>query len=575
MNSEPGDRLAEPELMAEAAKTADADDPFIAQVLADRYRIEKLIGRGAWGNVYLARHLALGNAVAIKMLHPLIASDRDKQQRLEQEAHILSQVDSQYIVKTLDYGLTPVPFIVLEYFDGTPLSDELEKNGALQATRCIHLFGQLCEGLKAAHAKGIVHRDLKPSNILVNQQEDLRVKIVDFGIAKVLVDATSGSKLTATGEVVGSPPYMAPEQWLGGKVDERTDIYALGCIMYEAAAGKQVFDASNGYEYLNCHLNQQPAPLKNVSTSLDKVIRKCLQKRAEDRYASVGLIILDLNKIKAGDKVTVALAPSLNRRAVVVWSFRLLFIAAVLLALSYSVSSDLFSLTKNRTAPQSAAAPITYVPPAESPISSIVYTPGPDADKLRDRVLKICADNYPRIRELFGLPAGWHNEKIAILLRGEPGFPPGETMGNTLQFSQTHLQQHPGNDGVIVYQLAAVLAVKFPPPQPGSVRPGWLLAALCDYARANAVDIPNSSWHAVCGPGEHVNNSSRCGAAFLLFVESKYPNANVINTVGKSLVAGSYNPRIWQDTTGKTLNELATQFEAGRPHPQPAGVQQP
>lgn len=294
---------------------AQIADPFMGKVLLGRYRVDSLLGSGGWGNVYLGTHLSLDTAIAIKVLHQHFARDEERQKRLEQEAKVLSRVDSQFVVKTLDYGLSPIAFIVMEYFDGVPLNEILEKEGALNQDEAMVLFEQLCEGLGAAHDVGLVHRDLKPSNILVKRGDngEIRSKILDFGVAKILNDSTGNNKLTATGEILGSPAYMSPEQWTARPLDHRSDIYSLGCLMYEALCSKQMFEAENSYEYLNLHLAMEPKPFAkvdprlNISADLEKVVRKCVQKEPQDRYPSVQDLFEDIEKVRSGKRVTMRL----------------------------------------------------------------------------------------------------------------------------------------------------------------------------------------------------------------------------------------------------------------------------
>lgn len=309
--------------IAEAAQGGDAlthasiNDPFIGKTLAGRYQIDKILGSGGWGNVYLGTHLTLGTLVAIKVLHTHFARDQERQKRLEQEAKVLSRIDSQFVVKTIDYGLSPVAFIVMEYFDGSSLSEMLEERGHFEQNEAIIIFEQMCEGLAAAHSVGLIHRDLKPSNILVKITDgELRLKILDFGIAKIMDDTTGGGKLTATGEILGSPAYMSPEQWTASGVDGRSDMYSLGCLMYEILSGKPMFEAANSFEYLNLHLSVDPKPFSkvdpqlNISADLEKVVRKCVQKDPQDRYPTLEEVFEDLEKIRAGKRVTMRLKAS-------------------------------------------------------------------------------------------------------------------------------------------------------------------------------------------------------------------------------------------------------------------------
>ena len=288
---------------------AEAIDPYIGKVLASRYSIERLLGSGGWGNVYLAEHLTLSNKVAIKILHSHLAKDEDRQKRLEQEAQVLSKLDSHYIIKTIDYGLIPAPYIVMEYFEGNSL-DEILKIENFDEGTAIEIIEQICLGLQAAHTAGLVHRDLKPSNVLIaNHSGKRKAKLLDFGIAKIAVSDSQASKLTATGEILGSPPYMSPEQWTARPTDQRSDIYSLGCLMYEVLSGKVIFEGANSFEYLNLHLTEEPktfkevAPERKVSPELEAIVRNCLQKEPQDRYDSTGEILDDLQKVREGKQV--------------------------------------------------------------------------------------------------------------------------------------------------------------------------------------------------------------------------------------------------------------------------------
>lgn len=295
-------------LEGSGASAEPSIDLGLEQVLADKYKIEEKIGSGAWGNVYRAEHLRLGTKVAIKTLHFFHAKNDQALLRLEQEAKVLRQVDSTYVIKTLDYGLSPTPFLVMEYFESVPLSNKLAE-GKLSEKDVLSIFEQLCQGLKVAHGMGLVHRDLKPSNILLGGEDEVKAKIIDFGLAKVM-DTSGATNLTMTGEILGSPPYMAPEQWTNRAVDQRTDIYALGCLIFEAATGKKLFEAQTSFEYLSLHVDSylyKLDPVHNVHPELAKVILKCVQNQASDRYQSVREILDDLAIIRTGGVVKVKL----------------------------------------------------------------------------------------------------------------------------------------------------------------------------------------------------------------------------------------------------------------------------
>lgn len=289
------------------------EDQLIGKTLASRYKINSIIGNGGFGRVYLGEHLTLEIPIAIKVIHQHIAQDQDRLKRLDQEAKILSRLNSEFIVKTMDFGLSPVAYLVMEYVPGSTLSSFL-KDEQINDSDGLEIFEQICKGLAAAHKIGLVHRDLKPGNILISRRpHGLHCKILDFGIAKIVEDTGSSEKLTATGEILGSPAYMSPEQWMAGKVDGRSDIYSLACVMYEVLTGVPVFQAATSYEYLNLHIQQdftqfsKAAPNRRISPELEKVVMKCAQKDPAHRYQTTEEILEDLSKIRSGHKLNLKL----------------------------------------------------------------------------------------------------------------------------------------------------------------------------------------------------------------------------------------------------------------------------
>lgn len=289
------------------------EDQLIGKTLASRYKINSIIGNGGFGRVYLGEHLTLEIPIAIKVIHQHIAQNQDRLKRLDQEAKILSRLNSEYIVKTMDFGLSPVAYLVMEYVSGSTLSSFLQDE-QMSDSEGLEIFEQLCKGLSEAHKIGLVHRDLKPGNILVSKRSNgLHCKILDFGIAKMVEETGTADKLTATGEILGSPAYMSPEQWMAGKIDARSDIYSLACVMYEVLTGVPVFQAATSFEYLNLHIQQdftafaKAAPNRRISPELEKVVMKCAQKDPAHRYQTTEEILEDLNKIRSGHKLNLKL----------------------------------------------------------------------------------------------------------------------------------------------------------------------------------------------------------------------------------------------------------------------------
>jgi len=271
--------------------------------LGDRYSIESVLGRGGMGIVYKGKHLLMDRPVAIKMLHPEYADDELIVKRFRSEAQSLSGLSHQNLVAVFDFGITPAnePYMVMDYHQGRGLDDILDSHVALKADFAIHIFSQVCDALTAVHQHHIVHRDIKPSNIVI--AENGMVKLVDFGIAKSV-----GSKalhLTMTGEVVGTPKYMSPEQCMGKELDARSDIYALGCVMYEVFTGKPPFEADSFYEMVRQHVDILPSklpflqPAMPIPSALEAIIFKTLQKDPNLRHQSAAQLkneLLSLNR---------------------------------------------------------------------------------------------------------------------------------------------------------------------------------------------------------------------------------------------------------------------------------------
>ena len=246
------------------------------------------------GEVYEAEHVFLHRKVAVKILRPTIAAIPEALARMQREAESMSGLGSPHIVDVLDFGHTDdgVAFLVMEWLDGENLDDFLARE-RLDPGAALDLAAQAAVGLAEAHARGVIHRDLKPANLFVtkNSKGEHLLKVLDFGIAKL---ADQHTKLTATGVLVGTPNYMAPEQAMGDPVDVRADVYALGVILYEMLTGVVPFRADNPLAVLHQHTSKMPAlpsaiaPERAITADLDELVMRCLAKRPEDRFASMG-----------------------------------------------------------------------------------------------------------------------------------------------------------------------------------------------------------------------------------------------------------------------------------------------
>jgi serine/threonine-protein kinase len=245
---------------AESDADTIAGGARVGQVIAEKYRLERLLGRGGMGEVYEARHVVVGRRFALKLLHPHLAQGSSAVARFLREARAAGSLENPHIAAVVDFATTSdgVPFLVMEYLEGRSLGRLLASEGPLPIPRAVSLLQQICRGLEAAHRAGIVHRDLKPDNLFVVRQPDGSelLKILDFGIAK-LVDEPS-AQLTHSGAVLGTAFYMAPEQARGEKqVDFRVDIYALGVIAFELLSAHKPHPG-DGYNAILAHILTQP-----------------------------------------------------------------------------------------------------------------------------------------------------------------------------------------------------------------------------------------------------------------------------------------------------------------------------
>jgi eukaryotic-like serine/threonine-protein kinase len=271
-------------------------------VVGDRYRVEARIGQGGMAEVYRGFDPVLGRTVAIKVLLPQFARDAGFVARFRREAQAAARLNQSNIVGVYDTGADgDRQYIVMEFVEGRTLAEFLAGGRRLTPTQAVELTQKIAAALASAHAQGIVHRDIKPGNVMVTR--DGLVKVMDFGIARMQTDITAPQ----TSSVIGTPTYLSPEQAQGQAVDARSDLYSLGCVLYELLAGRPPFTGDTPVAIAYKQVNETPVPPSahnpDVPPRLDAVVMKCLAKNPANRYQTAEEFSADLERVKLGQDV--------------------------------------------------------------------------------------------------------------------------------------------------------------------------------------------------------------------------------------------------------------------------------
>jgi eukaryotic-like serine/threonine-protein kinase len=364
--------------------------PEVGDVVGGKYRVERLIGRGAMGAVFSARHELLGRQVALKLMSQEHADSPQSITRFFNEARAVARIESEHIARILDMGQTDEgsPFIVLELLEGEDLSQTLESRGPLPVSDVVGWIVQALEAMAEAHSLGIVHRDLKPANLFLARKRDGTsiVKVLDFGISK---DGRHhpATALTATSSILGSPAYMAPEQLRDARtVDARADIWAIGVALYELLAGGLPFRAANVADMCVAILERDLLPVRSfrgdTQRALDDVVRRCLARDPAKRFPDVAALAEALVPFappgaeKAVERIRHLLGAgagtvdeagrsrsSRRRRTVAVVASA----AAIVAALGAAMAAGLAARTISVRPEPTGAHPATFVLPARAP----------------------------------------------------------------------------------------------------------------------------------------------------------------------------------------------------------------
>ncbi|CAN5484194.1 hypothetical protein BH10CYA1_BH10CYA1_23470 [soil metagenome] len=279
-------------------------------ILDGKYEFNELIGSGGMGVIYKARQIILNRPVAVKMMHSHMLSDKAIM-RFQREGKAGSALSHPNITVVLDFAISEhgQPYMVMDFEVGQTLSQMIEQKGVLSPAFVVDAMIQICQALTHAHERNVLHRDIKPSNMMVIERKDEPplIKILDFGIAKILDTGEGKDKtITRTGETMGSPPYMSPEQSVSSNIDQRADLYSLGCVMFECLAGTPPFFAENVFSIMMAHANETPPTLKEATLGkefpgeLERIVKKLLEKNVNGRYQSAKELLSDLERFKTG-----------------------------------------------------------------------------------------------------------------------------------------------------------------------------------------------------------------------------------------------------------------------------------
>jgi eukaryotic-like serine/threonine-protein kinase len=360
-------------------------EPAPDELVGGRYRLERSLGNGGMGEVFVATDTTLGRRVALKRLSPAVADDEAAKARFFREARALARINSSNVVAVFDAAANGDPYLVMELIQGTTLREELRRNRRMPPDRAVAIAAGVAAGLAAAHAQGVIHRDVKPSNIFLTT--DGEPKVGDFGIARI---EHGDQTVTIPGQTFGSAAYMAPEQATDGRVDGRADIYSLGCVLYEMLAGRRPFDGNDPVALTYQHVHTQPVRVDSldgrVSPELASLVDSMLEKdparrprTAEDVRDALTSIPPVAAQPPPDEPDRTAVLPgrlaALGAKRSTPWVLIVALAGAILLsifALAFAFTGDPAPARARRSAQTTTQAPSS---PATSTIASVPSTP--------------------------------------------------------------------------------------------------------------------------------------------------------------------------------------------------------
>jgi serine/threonine-protein kinase len=476
--------------LARGGSATERGDPLLGTVLAERYRMLRVIGEGGMGRVYEAEHVNIKKRLAIKVLRPEVVSQPATIARFRQEARSASSIGHENIIAMDDFAVLPdgTVYLAMELLAGKPLGVRMREAPPLSIREGVALMLPVCDALAAAHDKGIIHRDMKPENIFLAEKGGRVVpKILDFGIAKMSGEE-GALNLTQTGAIFGTPLYMSPEQASGAPTDFRTDIYSTGVILYELCTGSVPFKAASSVQVLNAHITTDPpkprdaAPERRISAALEAVVLRAMAKKPEARHASMAQLAEDLREAMAEPEAiavpvtapapvapqapptTIGLEPARNKPPVVPIAIVLgLAIVAVAAYLSFRKPAA----TAVAPEPPEPLVPAVVTPPAPPPPpvekpgkeEEVIVTTIPAGAKILQGGVKVA-----ETPESVKIPAG-QTMKVVLKKDGYVELPIvlDPSKGRKLQVKLERIEKKPA---VVASEAKAAPAVEPPKPVP-------------------------------------------------------------------------------------------------------------